>query len=320
MKYFKKLLSLLNVAIKKYPIFFAIIFLWIILSFMSKSFLTLGNIKNIFIQSSPVALMAIGMTFVIIVAEIDLSIAGLQTLAACFVAMFMVNLGLNMILAMLITMIILMMLGALSGIFVSVFRFPAFISTLGVNSVAAGLALIITKGYSISGFSEEFNYIGQGNIFGIPVPIIIVIFAFLIAAIVLNLSKFGLSIFAVGGNPEAARLSGIDVGRIKLFALLISAFMASLAGFIIAARMASAQPLVSSSVMLDVIAAVVIGGTSLLGGIGSMAGTAIGVLLLGTIRNGLNLLGVSPNWQLVAIGAVILLAVLVDCLGKRRTL
>ncbi|MBA7614497.1 Ribose import permease protein RbsC [subsurface metagenome] len=319
MKHLKKLVSLLNLGIKKYSIFYAIVFLWIVLSLISKNFLTFGNIRNILVQSCPTALMAIGMTFVLIVGEIDLSVAGLQTFAGCLVATFMVNSEMNIFLAILTTMLIVMLMGSISGIFVSVFKFPAFISTIGVNSIAAGLSLIVTGGYAVFGFSEKFNNIGQGSIFGIPTPIIIVSFAFIIAAIVLNLTKFGLSVFAVGGDQEAAKLSGINIGRIKLLAIVISAFMASLAGFINTARMASAQPVISSSVLLDVIAAVVIGGTSLLGGRGSMAGTAIGVLLLGTIRNGLNLLGVAPSWQLVAIGLVILLAVLFDYLGKRRT-
>ena len=317
MKHLKKLVSLLNLGIKKYSIFYAIVFLWIVLSLISKNFLTFGNIRNILVQSCPTALMAIGMTFVLIVGEIDLSVAGLQTFAGCLVATFMVNSEMNIFLAILVTMLIVMLMGSISGIFVSVFKFPAFISTIGVNSIAAGLSLIVTGGYAVFGFSEKFNNIGQGSIFGIPTTIIIV--SFVIAAIVLNLTKFGLSVFAVGGDQEAAKLSGINIGRIKLLAIVISAFMASLAGFINTARMASAQPVVSSSVLLDVIAAVVIGGTSLLGGRGSMAGTAIGVLLLGTIRNGLNLLGVAPSWQLVAIGLVILLAVLFDYLGKRRT-
>ncbi|MHB8986812.1 MAG: ABC transporter permease [Eubacteriales bacterium] len=271
------------------------------------------------VQSAPIALMAVGMTYVIITAEIDLSVAAIQTFIACLVAILMVNMHVNVVLAILVVLLGAMICGSVSGFFVAKFKFPAFISSLGMSSVATGLALVITKGYSISGFSHAFNFIGQGNLGSIPVPILIIVVVYVVAHLVLSMTKFGLDLYAIGGNEEAARLSGINVGRIKFIALAISGFTSGLAGIVIASRMASAQALVGSQDMLDVIAAVVIGGTSLLGGVGTIIGTAIGVLILGTIRNGLNLLGVSPSWQMVTIGAIILCAVLVDYFGKKRS-
>ena len=206
--------------------------------------------------------------------------------------------------------------GAINGFFTSKVRIPSFIATLGMLSIARGFALIMTGGRAVYDLPEAFKFIGQGKIWIIPFPIILAFFIFVLTWVVLRFTRFGMNVYAVGSNATAATLSGISPAKIRMAVLTLSGVCAAIAGMILASRLNSGNGTVGASDNLDVIAAVVIGGTSLFGGVGTIMGTLIGVLLVSSIRNGLNLLAVSAFWQQVAIGTLILLAVLLDYLTK----
>ena len=208
--------------------------------------------------------------------------------------------------------------GTVNGWFTTRLGMPSFVATLAMLGIARGIALLITQGSPIYGLPDAIAWLGQGDIWIMPVPILLA--ALILAALhfALPRTRFGLNVYAVGGNPEAARLSGVDVAGVKMAVLVLSAVLASIGGLILAARLNAGSGTVGADLLLDAIAAVVIGGTSLLGGVGRITGTVLGVLLIASIRNGLVLLNVSAFWQQVAIGALILLAVSVDYLAKGR--
>jgi ribose transport system permease protein len=262
--------------------------------------------------------MAAGLTLVIIAAEIDLSVASLQTLGAVVVAMLLVNYDVPIVPAILLTLAAGAAAGAFSGFFAGWFAIPAFILTLAVDSLARGTSLILTGGTSIFSLPEAFSVIGQGYVGPVPVAGIIMISVFVVMHIILTRTVLGTNIYAVGGSKEAARVAGVNVFAVKLVVLTISGMCASLAGVVMASRLMAAQPIMGLFDLMDVIAAVVIGGTSLLGGEGRIIGTVIGTCIIASMRNGLNLLGISPDWQLIAVGTIIVLAVLVDYVGRKR--
>jgi ribose/xylose/arabinose/galactoside ABC-type transport system permease subunit len=257
------------------------------------------------------------MTMVIILGEIDLSVGGIEALGCVVAAWMMVYGGLGIIPSILIALVAGTLCGVVSGFFVAYFRFHSFVSTLAMMGISRGLALIYTHGASIYGLPDNFRFIGQGTIGPIGVPVFIAAMVLLLAHLLLTQFRLGNHIYAVGGNIEAARLAGINVGKVKLTVLSISGFCGALAGVIMASRLNSGQGTIGEADLLDTIAAVIIGGTSLMGGVGTIPGTIIGVLVIGVIRNGLNLLGVSSFWQMVAIGVIIICAVLVDEIRRR---
>ncbi|HWO78513.1 MAG TPA: ribose ABC transporter permease [Bacillus sp. (in: firmicutes)] len=285
----------------------------VILAIMSPNFLTIDNILNVLRQVSINGLIAFGMTFVILTGGIDLSVGSIFALSSALSAGMMVG-GMDPILAVLCGVLLGAMMGTVNGLAITKGKVAPFIATLATMTVYRGLTLVYTEGKPITGLSDavSFQMIGKGYFFGIPFPIIIMLVSFAILLVVLQNTTFGRGIYAIGGNEEASRLSGLKVDGIKIGVYTISGAMAALAGIILTSRLNSAQPTAGTSYELDAIAAVVLGGTSLAGGRGRIVGTLIGVLIIGVLNNGLNLLGVSSFYQQVVKGGVILLAVLLD--------
>ena len=295
-------------------------------------FLSTINLLNVLRQVSISGLLAIGMTFVILTAGIDLSVGSL--LAFCGLAAAIVAKGAatgNFALgadgsaagygwasAMLVAVAIGLVGGGLQGLAITRAKVPPFVVTLGGMSVFRGAALLLSGGGPISGFDEGFRFFGQGRIGGVPTPVLIFLGFAILAHVVLRYTRFGRQVYAVGGNPEAARLSGLKVGRILLSVYLIMGFFSGLGGFVLAARLNSAEAVAGMGYELTVIASVVIGGTSLFGGIGTIFGTVIGTVLIGVLLNGLVLLNVSSYIQQIIIGLIIVLAVAFDTFAKSR--
>jgi ribose transport system permease protein len=284
---------------------------------LSPHFLTISNILNIAQQTSINAIIAVGMTFVIITAGIDLSVGSIMAFSGVVLASAL-NAGLPVPVSLLLGLAVGMLCGFVNGILISYGRLPPFISTLGMMSVARGAALLYTQGRPISGFSESFRFLAAGEIFSIPTPVIIMILVYIIAYFLLNRTKLGRYTYAIGGNEEAAILSGINVKYYKTMIYALCGMLSGLAAIILTARLNSAQPIAGIMYELDAIAATVIGGTSLMGGEGRIVGTLIGALIMGVLRNGLNLLGVSSFVQQTVIGAVIIVAVLIDMALKNH--
>jgi ribose/xylose/arabinose/galactoside ABC-type transport system permease subunit len=303
--------------LKRFSTLIGLFLISAVLALTSKHFLSIENFLNILLQNANIAILAVGMTMVIILGEIDLSVGGIEALGCVVAAWMMVYGGMGIIPSIIIALIAGTLCGVVSGFFVAYFRFHSFVSTLAMMGISRGLALIYTHGASIYGLPDSFRFIGQGSIGPVAVPVIIAAVVLILGHLFLTQFRLGNHIYAVGGNIEAARLAGINVGRVKLIVLSISGFCGALAGVIMASRLNSGQGTIGEADLLDTIAAVIIGGTSLMGGVGTIPGTLLGVLIIGVIRNGLNLLGVSSFWQMVAIGIIIICAVLVDEIRRR---
>lgn len=285
---------------------------------LSPYFFSVSNLLNITQQTSINAIIAVVMTFVIISAGIDLSVGSIMAFSGVVLGSCL-HAGIPVPIAILIGLIIGFATGLVNGLLISYGKLPPFISTLGMMSVARGAALLYSDGKPISSFTEGFRFIATGEIFGIPVPVIIMIIVYLIAHFILNRTKLGRYSYAIGGNEEAAILSGINTKYIKSIIYGMSGMLSGFAAVLLTARLNSAQPIAGLMYELDAIAAVVIGGTSLMGGEGKISGTLIGALIMGVLRNGLNLLGVSSFIQQIIIGSVIILAVLIDMLLKKQS-
>jgi len=289
----------------------------VILWILTPHFLTISNLLNIAQQTSINAIIAVGMTFVIITAGIDLSVGSIMAFSGVVLASAL-NAGIPIPIAIIIGLAVGLLCGLINGILITHGRLPPFISTLGMMSVARGAALLYTDGRPISGFSQEFRFLATGEILHIPTPVVLMVMIYIIAHIILTKTKFGRYTYAIGGNEEAAILSGV---RVKFYKSMVYGFcglLSGLAAIILTARLNSAQPIAGIMYELDAIAATVIGGTSLMGGEGRVVGTLIGALIMGVLRNGLNLLGVSSFIQQTVIGAVIIIAVLIDMALKNH--
>jgi ribose transport system permease protein len=291
--------------------------LFVILWILTPHFLTISNLLNIAQQTSINAIIAVGMTFVIITAGIDLSVGSIMAFSGVVLASAL-DAGIPIPVAIIIGLVMGLLCGLINGILITHGRLPPFISTLGMMSVARGAALLYTDGRPISGFSQEFRFLATGEILHIPTPVVLMVIIYIIAHIILTKTKFGRYTYAIGGNEEAAILSGV---RVKFYKSIVYGFcglLSGLAAIILTARLNSAQPIAGIMYELDAIAATVIGGTSLMGGEGRVVGTLIGALIMGVLRNGLNLLGVSSFIQQTVIGAVIIIAVLIDMALKNH--
>jgi len=289
----------------------------VLMSFTSKEFLTVHNLTNVVRQVSIFAIIGTGMTFVIITAGIDLSVGSLLALTSCVAMTVIDETGIDY-LGVLVGLVIGALAGAANGVVIARFKVPPFIATLAGLTVYRGSSLVVTNGLPIIKLEGSFRFIGSGMIGGIPVPVIIMIIVVVVMQIVLSRTAFGAYVYAVGGNEEAARLSGIKVGWVKFWSYVLCGFLAGLSGMILMARLSSAQPAVGEGFELDAIAAVVLGGTSLMGGRGAVWSTLIGALVIGILNNGMNLMGVHTHYQLVAKGFLIVLAVLLDDYLKKR--
>ncbi|MEB7050564.1 ABC transporter permease [Mammaliicoccus sciuri] len=293
--------------------FIGLILLIVVISIMNSAFLDLSNLLNLLRQVSINGLIAFGMTFVILTGGIDLSVGSILALSSAFTAILITS-GLDPIVALIVGVLGGFLLGVFNGVLVTFGSMAPFIATLATMTIFRGLTLVVTDGNPITnlGDSYMFQLFGKGYFFGIPVPAVTMIIVFIILAIILQKTTFGRHTYAIGGNEVASKISGIKVNRVKILIYGISGLMSALAGAILTSRLNSAQPTAGASYELDAIAAVVLGGTSLTGGKGRIVGTFIGVLIIGVLNNGLNLLGVSSFYQQVVKGIVILIAVLID--------
>ncbi len=302
-----------------YGIFLAFILLCLVLSMAEENFLTWGNWVNILRQTSINGVLAIGMTFVILTKGIDLSVGSLLAVSGIVAASLVTGeTPYNPMIGIAAGLAVGAALGAVNGVVIAGLSVAPFVVTLGMLSIARGLTFIYNDGMPIASLSPAFRYIGQGLLLGVPVPVIILMATFLVCWFVLKYTTFGRAIYAVGGNERSAKTSGINTKRVIFSVYLISGALSALAGLILAARTTSALPQAGVAYELDAIAAVVIGGTSLSGGVGTITGTLIGALIIGVINNGLDLLGVSSYYQQIIKGAIIVAAVLVDVSRKKQ--
>ncbi|MFJ7153133.1 substrate-binding domain-containing protein [Streptomyces sp. NPDC100445] len=294
----------------------ALIVLVVALSALSGDFLTTDNLLNIGVQAAVTAILAFGVTFVIVSAGIDLSVGSVAALSATVLAWSATQHGVPVVLAVVLAVATGVVAGLVNGFLIAYGKLPPFIATLAMLSVGRGLALVISQGSPIP-FPGSVSHLGDTLGGWLPVPVLVMVVMGLIAALVLGRTYIGRSMYAIGGNEEAARLSGLRVRRQKLAIYALSGVFAAVAGVVLASRLSSAQPQAADGYELDAIAAVVIGGASLAGGTGKASGTLIGALILAVLRNGLNLLSVSAFWQQVVIGVVIALAVLLDTVRRK---
>ncbi len=284
-------------------------------SLFSPNFLTVDNLLNILRQTSINAIIALGMTYVILTAGIDLSVGSVLAFSSAICATLIAN-DSSVVVAVFATLAVGGLLGAANGVVISYFGVQPFIATLVGMTMVRGATLVYTGGRPIStgdfDVAESFYALGGGYLAGIPIPIIIALVVFVIGWIILNKVPLGRYVYAIGGSEQVTRIAGINVNTVKMTVYMLSGVMAALAGIILTARLESAQPTAGAGYELDAIAAVVLGGTSLMGGRGTLVGTLIGALIIGVLNNALNLMDVSSYYQQIAKGAVILLAVVVD--------
>ena len=282
------------------------------------TFLTQNNVFNILRQNASNLFLATGMTMVIILGGIDLSVGSVIALSGCVAAGCVVNMGLPEVAAFLIAILIGAAVGMFNGVVICKTNIPPFIVTLASMNITKGIALVYTQGAPIRCMTDAFKFPGAGYIGPIPTPVILMLIIFVIAVMLVNRTHFGRHIYAVGGNAQAASFSGINVQKVKFWDYTFTGIMAGIAGVVIASRLYSGQPRSGEGAEMDAIAAVVVGGTSMSGGSGRLGGTLIGVLIIGVLNNGLNLMGVDSNWQYIVKGFVILLAVYVDFIRNRK--
>lgn len=301
-------------AYKKYGTFIILIALVILVSAINPKFMSMYNILNVFRQVSINGLIAFGMTFVILTGGIDLSVGAILGLCGMILGMLLMN-GVSELIAIPTVILVGALLGAFNGFLIAKMKLQAFIVTLATMTMFGGITMIISDGIPAMGItkgSPVLDFFSQGSIAGIPFPMIVLLVVFILLLILLQNTVFGRGVYAIGGNEEVARLSSLPTNRIKTWVYVISGTMAALAGVILTSRLSSSQPTAGAGFELDAIAAVVIGGTSLAGGRGRIFGTLIGVLIIGVLNNGLNIIGVSAFYQQFIKGLVILFAILLD--------
>ncbi len=312
----------------KYGIFLVFVVMILVASLLSPAFVSSTNLINIVRQMSVVGLIALGVTGIIVSAGIDLSsgsVVGLTAVVAAslaqmpdYEAAFYPGLHLPLIAPILGACVVGALVGWINGSLIAKTRIPPFIATLGTFTAIRGAAMLYTGGRPISNLTDEYNFIGQGDVFGVPVPIIILVIMAVITHVLYAHTKFGKYIYAIGGNEQAARVSGINASRYKMLIYVYASFLAGLAGLVVSSRIGSGQPGLGVGYELDAIAAAVIGGTSLsAGGIGTVAGTIVGALIIGVLNNTLDLMNVSAYWQQIIKGCIIVGAVILDQLKTR---
>jgi ribose transport system permease protein len=297
-----------------------LIALCIFLSFATDTFLSVRNFLNIMDQVTVLGIMAVGMTLVILIGGIDLAVGSVMALSMMVLGYLNVTMGMPMGPAIILALLAAALNGLVAGVLITRFNVPALIATLAMMSSTRGLANMITDGQQIIGFPSWFNLgaiIRYGGFLTLTVALMIIVFV--LALLYQRYRYGGRALYAIGGNPEVARLAGINVGAMTVMVYVVCSVLAGLSGIVLAARLDSVQPSSGVGYELDAIAAVVIGGTSLAGGTGGIGGTLIGVLIIGVLRNGLNLLSVSPFMQQVVIGAVIVLAVTAETFRNRKS-
>ncbi len=307
----------LLVSARQFGTLIGLVALCVTLWILTPYFLTFSNLLNVAEQTSINAVVAVGMTFVILSAGIDLSVGSIVALAGVVLGTSLQS-GQPIAAAVLLSLATGLACGLANGLLISWGQLPPFIVTLGMMSIARGAALLFTEGRPVSGFDGSFRAIATGRLWFVPAPVIVMAVIYLVAHFVLTRTTFGRYVYAIGGNEEATRLSGVAVRFHKAAIYGVSGVASAMAAVILTARLNSAQPIAGMMYELDAIAATVIGGTSLMGGEGNLGGTLVGALIMGVLRNGLNLLGVSSFLQQIVIGGVIVVAVLLDTALKRK--
>jgi ribose transport system permease protein len=298
-------------------IFVVFIVICIILAIASPKFLLISNLTNVARQMAVIAIISVGMTYVIITGGIDLSVGSIVAFSGCITALMLVD-GYPIALCILVGLLLGTIVGFVNGLLIVYVKLAPFIATLGTMGIARGLVLAITRGYPIQPFPKAFEWIGRGYLGVFPIPVLIMAVIVIIGYVLLSKTKLGRHIYYIGSNEKAARLSGLNVDATLIFVYTIAGFFSGLASVVLISRLTSAQSNMGSGFELDAIAAVVIGGTSLSGGEGSVLGSLIGAALMGIIKNALILLGVNVYWQSVVIGLVIVLAVSIDAFRKSK--
>ena len=282
------------------------------------TFLTPKNVFNILRQNASNLFLATGMTMVIILGGIELSVGSVIALSGVVAAGCVINFGLPEIVGFLAAIGVGALVGMFNGFVICKTDIPPFIVTLASMNITKVIALVLTGGSPIRCMTDTFKFPGAGYVGPVPTPVILMIIVFIIAAFMINRTQLGRHIYAVGGNAQAAKFSGINVQKVKFIVYTYTGIMSGIAGLVVASRLYSGQPTAGDGAEMDAIAAVVVGGTSMSGGSGRLGGTLIGVLIIGVLNNGLNLLGVDSNWQYIVKGLVILLAVYVDFIRNKK--
>jgi ribose transport system permease protein len=302
-------------AFPQFSILAVLVVMFVFLSVTTSSFLSVSNMINILRQTTMILIVAGGMTYVLILGEIDLSVGSLACFLGTLVAGFIVQNHIPVIPAFFMGLVLGAFMGVVSGWLIAKIHLPSFIVTLAMMSTARGLALVYSGGYPITNMPKFALWFGRGYVGPIPVPVVITTIVIGIGWCALALTRFGRYVYAIGGNAECAKLSGVKIDKIKIIVFAVSGFTASLTGILLTMRLASSQPTLGDGMELDAITAVVLGGTLLTGGRGSLAGTVIGSLFLNVLGNGLNIIGINSFWQQVIKGIVLILAV---CFYKTR--
>ncbi|MBU8771401.1 ABC transporter permease [Cytobacillus oceanisediminis] len=293
--------------------------LCVVITIINPNFLTSNNLLNVLRQTSTNLYLALAMTMIIILGGIDLSVGSIMAVTGVVTTGLIALFDTSVLVAVLAGLLVGMLFGAINGYVAATTIIPPFIITLATMNIARGAAYVITDGKPVRVMSDSFNFIGSGYLFGVlPMPVLYLIILLILCYFIMNKTKLGRYMYAVGGNAEAARFSGINIKKIQFFAYTFSGLMAAIAGIVLASRMFSGQPTAGEGAELDAIAAVVLGGTSMTGGYGRIGGTVIGALIIGVLSNGLNLMGVSSFWQYIVKGIVILVAVYADVIKRRK--
>jgi ribose transport system permease protein len=314
--------------LKKSQSLIALFALCLVISILSDKFMTSTNLWNVLRQISVNVCISVGMTLVVLMAGIDLSVGSVLAFSSAVCAGLLKSglefqsmdlfIGFTVLGGVLVALLVGLLMGLFNGFVITKFSIPPFVATLAMLTIARGTTMLYTKGIPISDLGSGFEFIGSGWLLGIPVPVWISLMVVLVMVFVTKKTTFGRYIYAIGGNEKAAFLSGINVNRVKFWVYGLAGSLAAVGGILVTSRLNSAQPNAGASYELDSIAAVVIGGTSLSGGVGTVTGTVIGAAIIGVLNNGLVLLDVSPFWQQVVKGGVILLAVIIDRKSKSK--
>ena len=297
-------------------IFVALFVIGLVLSFASPYFFTANNLLNVLLQAATISIIAAGFTIVLIGGEIDLSIGSAIGLTASVVSILIIRQGMSVPVGIVLALCVGLGLGLFNGYVTVFFRMPSFVVTLATLGIAHGAGLLLTAGRPVAGFPDSFRVIGQGLVGPVPLPIIIAACVYAILHFLLTRTSYGVQLYATGGNREAAQLAGVRVARVLIVSFLISGICGALAGIVLSSRLDSGHGNFGATNLLDAVAAVVVGGASLMGGAGSVIGTLGGVLIIATIRNGLILLNVQAFWQEVAVGTIIIVAVVINQVVK----
>jgi ribose transport system permease protein len=304
----RKMLALLRLG----SVYVALIIISAVMSMVSPYFLTQGNLLNVLLQAATVSIIAAGLTVVLITGEIDLSVGSLIGLTGSVAAVLIIQQGVPVPLGIVAALLAGLAAGLLNGLATVAFQIPSFVVTLAMLGIAQGFGLLLTNGRPVSGFPEAYSYIGQGRIGRVAIPIIIALVVYALIHLVLRRTKFGVEVYATGGGRRAAEMAGIRINRVIIKAFVISGLCGAIAGIILSSRLDAGNGNFGATNLLDAVAAAVVGGTSLMGGAGSVVGTFGGILIISVIRNGLVLLNVQAFWQDVAVGAIIVFAVVVN--------